>query len=80
MADKKTLERVERFTWVAIYGGMAAVILAFVSGGIHLAAGWSLGVMGGIAIAVGIVLIVVRSRMSETPAPGAQSESPEGNP
>jgi hypothetical protein len=80
MADRRTLHRIESLAWVAIYGGIFAIILAIVSGGVHLAAGWSLGVIGGLAIATGIVLIVVRSRMPETPAPGAQSQSPEGNP
>jgi hypothetical protein len=80
MAERRTIERIESLTWVAIYGGIFAIILAIVSGGIHVAAGWALGVIGGLSIATGIVLIIVRSRMPETPAAGAQSQSPEGNP
>jgi len=81
MASARTLAWVERLAWIAIYGGLIAIILGFVSGGVHLIAGWSLGVLGAMAVAAGIVLIIVRSRMSEAPASGAQSsESLRGKP
>ena len=38
--------------------------------------GWSLSVLGTIAAAAGVVLIYVRSRLKETPEPGAQSTKP----
>jgi hypothetical protein len=69
---------VERIAWIAIYLGILAIILGVVSGEVHVIAGWSLGVLGGIAVAAGVVLIVVRSRMSETPPPGAQSDPTQG--
>ena len=71
---------VERSAWIAIYGGIIAIILGIVSGEVHVIAGWSLGVLGGMAVAAGIVLIVVRSRMAEGPPPGAQSTPPQGKP
>ena len=81
MASARALAWVERLAWIAIYGGLIAIILGIVSGGVHLIAGWSLGVLGAIAVAAGIVLIIVRSRMAEAPAPGAQSsESLRGKP
>ena len=75
MASARTLAWVERLAWICIYGGVIAVILGVATGGAHLVAGWSLGVLGGIAVAAGVVLIVLRSRLRETPAGGAQSPS-----
>ena len=70
MASERALAWVERLAWIAIYGGIFAIILGVVSGGVHVIAGWSLGVLGGIAVASGIVLIVVRSRMTEPESKG----------
>ncbi|MEJ6023229.1 hypothetical protein [Ramlibacter sp. PS4R-6] len=80
MATPRARAWVERLAWIAIYGGIFAIILGVISGEVHVIAGWSLGVLGGMAVAAGVVLIVVRSRMAETAAPGAQSNSPEGKP
>jgi len=73
MASAKALAWIERLAWIAIYAGCFAIILGIVSGGVHVVAGWSLGVVGGVAVIAGVVLIVVRSRLSETPESGAQS-------
>jgi hypothetical protein len=73
MASAKTLAWIERLAWIAIYAGCFAIVLGIVSGEVHIIAGWSLGVLGGIAVAAGIVLIIVRSRLTETPPRGAQS-------
>jgi hypothetical protein len=75
MATPQVLARVETLAWVAIYAGMFTVILGIVFGQVHRATGWSLGVLGAVAVATGIVLIVVRSRMTESPTAGAQSDS-----
>ena len=81
MASARALAWVERLAWIAIYGGLIAIILGIVSGGVHMIAGWSLGVLGGIAVSAGIVLIIVRSRMSEAPPVRAESgESTRGTP
>lgn len=66
---------IERIIWILIYAGLFAIILAIASGHAHQVAGWSLGVLGGIAVATGIVLIWVRSRVHATP-PGAESKTP----
>ena len=70
MASARTLAWIERLAWICIYGGLFAVILGVVSGEVHVIAGWSLGVVGGAAVAAGIVLIIVRSRLTENSPPG----------
>jgi hypothetical protein len=75
MPSARALAWVERLVWILIYGGIVAVILGIATGNAHRVAGWSLGVLGGIAIAGGVVLIVLRSRLRETPPSGAQSPS-----
>jgi hypothetical protein len=75
MASARALAWVERLAWILIYAGIVAVILGLATGGAHLVAGWSLGVVGGLAVVAGIVLIVVRSRLRETPPGGAQSSN-----
>lgn len=73
MASPRMLARLDALTWTLIYGGLFAVVLGLATGNAHLVAGWSLGVVGGCAVVAGIVLIVVRSRLRESPQPGAQS-------
>lgn len=73
MASARALAWLERLIWLLIYGGLFGVVLGIATGGAHLVAGWSLGVLGGIAVAAGIVLIWVRSRLRLTPPGGAQS-------
>ena len=79
MASTRTLARLDALTWILIYGGLFAVVLGLATGNAHLVAGWSMGVIGGCAVAAGIVLIFVRSRLRETPAPGAQSTGTHDN-
>jgi vacuolar-type H+-ATPase subunit I/STV1 len=64
MASARTLAWIERLVWILIYVGVIAIILGIATHGAHLVAGWSLGVLGGIAVAAGIVLIIVRSRLT----------------
>ena len=76
MASPRTLARLDAAAWTLIYGGLFAVVLGIATHDEHLVAGWSLGALGGIAAAAGVVLIVVRSRLREDAAPGAQSNPP----
>lgn len=56
--------QVERWIWVLLYGGLLVLCLALAVGRGHAVLAWSLGT-GGVAAAVaGLVLIVVRSRMT----------------
>ena len=79
MASARALAWVERAVWILIYAGCFALILGVATHGAHLVAGWSLGVLGGIAIAAGVVLIWVRSRLRETGPGGAQSPHSQGD-
>lgn len=54
---------VETWVWVLIYGGLLALCLGFfvlVRGG---TLGWPLLVLGGLGVALGVILIAVRARM-----------------
>ncbi|GAC1526393.1 MAG: hypothetical protein NVS2B4_03090 [Ramlibacter sp.] len=65
MASARTLARLDVATWVLIYGGLFGIVLGLVTGPVDGVAAWS--------VAGGIVLILVRSRLAETPVAGAQS-------
>jgi hypothetical protein len=82
MATQRALVWLDRAVWTLIYGGLLGLVLGIATGDEHRVAGWSLGVLGGIATVVGVVLIGVRSRQRETPADGAQSpkNSKQGSP
>ena len=73
MASARALARLDALVWTLIFGGLFMVILGIASHDEAAIAGWSLSVLGGIAAAAGVVLIFVRSRLQEPPAPGAQS-------
>lgn len=73
MASTRALARLDALTWALIYGGLFGIVLGIVTGDALLVLGWSLGVLGACAVIGGIVLIAVRSRLRETPPPGAQS-------
>jgi hypothetical protein len=72
MASTRTLARLDALIWTLIYGGLFALILGIASHDETVIGGWSLSVLGMIAAAAGVVLVVVRSRLREMP-PGAQS-------
>lgn len=82
MASARTLARLDRAIWALIYGGLFGVVLGIATHGEHVVAGWSLGAIGGVATAVGVVLVFVRSRLADAPADGAQSptDSPPRKP
>ncbi len=65
MPTARTLAWLDAAVWVLIYGGCITLILGVATGDAHRVAGWSLGVLGGIAIAAGVVLIAVRSRLRQ---------------
>lgn len=65
MAGARAIAWVERLVWILIYGGLLLIILGIATGGTHLIAGWSLGAIGSVATAAGVVLIWVRSRMQQ---------------
>lgn len=57
----------EVLIWVLIFGGLVILGLGFSVERSDAALGWSLVVAGGIAAAVGALLVVVRSRIADEP-------------
>jgi hypothetical protein len=55
----------EKWLWIAIYVGLFAIVLGIATGRTDQATGWLLAVPGAVAVAVGIVLIYVRSRLKD---------------
>lgn len=65
--------RLEKWTWILIYGGLLATILGIATGRSDAALGWAIAVPGAVAAAVGVVLIYVRSRQKNTESPKPNS-------
>ena len=65
MASAKTLARIERLVWVLIYGGLLVAILGIASLSENTLAAWPLVVIGALAAIAGVVLIWVRSRLTQ---------------
>lgn len=56
---------VEVWVWVLIYGGLLLLCLGVFVARDHAALGWTTGVVGGVLAAIGVLLIYLRSRMSD---------------
>ncbi|GAB3661120.1 hypothetical protein [Ramlibacter alkalitolerans] len=69
MAAQRTLARMDTIAWSLIYGGLFVLALGIASHGRTAIGGWSLGVLGGLATVAGVVLIVVRARLSREEPP-----------
>ncbi|MDB5954460.1 hypothetical protein [Ramlibacter sp.] len=65
MTAERTLARMDTIAWILIYGGLFALILGIASHGQTAIGGWSLSVLGVLAAVAGVVLIVVRARMTK---------------
>jgi len=61
----KGLARLETVIWTLIYGGLLATVVGFFMGRLAEDDGDILMVLGGIVSFIGLVLIVVRSRLRE---------------
>ncbi|WP_395700042.1 hypothetical protein [Aquabacterium sp.] len=55
--------KLETWVWVLIYGGLLTVVLGLAVEGKDFPLGWSMVTTGGIAAALGVVLIFVRARL-----------------
>jgi VIT1/CCC1 family predicted Fe2+/Mn2+ transporter len=62
MTAPQTLQRLQTLIWVLIYGGLLTLVLGIATARSDGAVGWTLGVVGGLAAAAGVVLIAVRAR------------------
>ncbi|MBK6007793.1 hypothetical protein JJB11_16965 [Ramlibacter ginsenosidimutans] len=67
MTEERTLARLDVLAWVLIYGGLFTLVLGIASHGRTAVGGWSLSVLGAVATVAGIVVIVVRARLSRKP-------------
>ena len=67
MAAAHTLQRLHKIIWALIYGGLLTLVLGLATGRSDAALGWSLALGGGLAAAVGVVLIAVRARLKADP-------------
>jgi len=73
-ASARTLARLDAIAWILIYAGLFALVLGIASHGHTVVGGWSLSVLGVVAAVAGVVLIIVRARLT-APRDGAQSKS-----
>lgn len=67
MTEQRTLARLDVLAWVLIYGGLFALVLGIASHDRTAVGGWSLSVLGAVAAVAGVVVIVVRARLSREP-------------
>ncbi len=67
MATPRLLARIEALAWIGIYGGLFALVLGLFPSAASAAAALRLG--GGLALAAGVLLILLRSRL-QTPGAG----------
>jgi hypothetical protein len=58
-----TKKTVEAWVWVLIYGGILLGSLGYFVYRSDELVGWTLGIVGGAAALVGVLLILLRSRM-----------------
>ncbi len=64
MASARTLARIDRLAWVFLYLGLFTVVLGIASLRFHVAAAWSLIIVGSLLAVAGVVLVWLRSRLS----------------
>jgi hypothetical protein len=69
MPKSRTLARLDATAWTLIYGGLFALVLGIASREETTVGGWSLGVLGALAVVVGVVLIVIRARITPSEPP-----------
>jgi drug/metabolite transporter superfamily protein YnfA len=63
-ASPDTLRRLDVLVWVLIYGGLLLLVLGLATHDETALAGWSMAALGGVMALAGIILVVVRARMT----------------
>jgi hypothetical protein len=58
-----TTKKLDTWVWVLIYGGMLGLSLGWFTLSGSPALGWAMITAGGVAAAVGVLLVFMRSRM-----------------
>ena len=64
MTTQRTLDRLDVLVWSAIYGGLFALVIGFVVRGLAPYTSWTLIVLGAVAVVSGVVLLLVRARLT----------------
>lgn len=59
------LVRMERWTWIFIYGGLLAFVLGHFVGETDVALARTMGVGGMVGVGVGIALLLLRAKIKE---------------
>lgn len=67
MPSQRSLARLDALAWTLIYGGLFALVLGIASHDETVIGGWSLSVLGAVATIGGIVVLVVRARLTQKP-------------
>ena len=60
-----TLAQIDKWLWIAIYGGIVVGVLGLATQGSDAVLGWALAAAGAVLIAVGVVMIVWRARFKD---------------
>ena len=63
MLTPKTISRLENAVWILLYGGLLSLVLGLFTRRVDDDLGLTLVIGGGVAAALGAVLIYVRSRV-----------------
>ncbi|SDN95202.1 hypothetical protein SAMN05216303_101104 [Rhodoferax sp. OV413] len=63
MLTPKTISRLEKTIWILLYGGLLSLVLGLFTQRVDDDLGLTLVIGGGVAAALGAVLIYVRSRV-----------------
>ena len=67
MLSPQRIARMERLTWVLLFGGLGVLVLGLATRPFDSATAWTLIVAGGLMAAIGTVLVWVRSRIEDGP-------------
>ncbi len=65
MASPKPYATLEKWIWILIFGGLFGVIIGIAVGRAAEPLGWAMALPGAALVAVGVVLIYVRSRLPD---------------
>jgi hypothetical protein len=67
MASKSTLQWIQRLVWICIYGGLLAIVLGIFLNRIEPDQADLIQTVGGLFVAIGVLLLYVRSLLREAP-------------
>jgi hypothetical protein len=67
MASKSTLQWIQRLVWICIYGGLLAIVLGVFLSRTEPDQADAIQSVGGVFVAIGVLLLYVRSLLREAP-------------